>query len=332
MPDRPRVFVASSSEQIETADEVARVLRTCEELDVKVWKEDVFEFSKVYIESLEKELERADFAIVMLTADDAGNVRGNTVNLPRDNVIFELGLFTGRLGRDRCFFFIDGDTDTQIASDLSGVKSVEYYRNSGAPDKGKRGLTARTKKVAQQMLGQGLRYKPSRNTRLAQDEAWRFCTRLSGHWWERIKRSEDNESTLSYLTIAIDPVTNTPDISGRVFHIDGEPYAQWRTIVTGVVLGDQPTVYYRWRGKLDESPGQILGGGGEIVFADRQLQTGSGYFFDTNFAKLGDGAYIRVKLFRMYRSTSVEIGVMKTSWTDDASALIKRKIAVLMGK
>src|SRR5262245_18161426 len=128
MPNPMRVFVASSSEQIGVAKAAAAALRS-EQLEAKVWDEDTFDFSDSYMESLERELDRADFAVVIFTADDHANVRGKKVNLPRDNVIFELGLFTGRLGRKRCFFMIDGASETEVASDLSGVNWVKFYRN-----------------------------------------------------------------------------------------------------------------------------------------------------------------------------------------------------------
>jgi predicted nucleotide-binding protein len=72
---------------------------------VLVWNKGVFDFSAHYLESLEEVLEQADFAAVVLTADDQTEVRKQSVKLPRDNVNFELGLFIGGLGRERCFFF-----------------------------------------------------------------------------------------------------------------------------------------------------------------------------------------------------------------------------------
>lgn len=99
MTEKLRVFVASSSEQLGVAAEIAQSINRSKAFHAQPWDKEVFEFSKTYIESLEQELDRADFAIVVLTADDAGNVRGRKVSLPRDNVIFELGLFAGCRGR-----------------------------------------------------------------------------------------------------------------------------------------------------------------------------------------------------------------------------------------
>ena len=44
----------------------------------------------------------------------------------RDNVIFELGLFMGRLGRGRTFVLVPNGVDLHIPSDLVGWNTVQY--------------------------------------------------------------------------------------------------------------------------------------------------------------------------------------------------------------
>ena len=331
MSDKLRVFVASSSEQIKVAERIAEALKDPREWNVRVWNE-LFSFSATYIESLEQELERADFAVVVLTADDAGSVRDRAVNLPRDNVIFELGLFIGRLGRPRCFFFIDGDSDTKIASDLSGVKLVNFYPDTDAMDPRKPSLKTQAKQVKAQMRALPARYKPSQEVRKGQEALWRFSSRVAGHWWERIRKGEDDKSALSYLTVAIDEVTNTPRLHGRVYGQSGESLADWDTITAGVLLGEMPTVYYRWEGEHEISRGQKYGGGGVIYFDDDRIETGYGHFYDTNFALIEKGALTRVKNFGLYRCEASEIEIMKQPFSDDAKALITERLETLRGR
>jgi hypothetical protein len=339
MTDRLRVFVASSSERIAAAERVADVLRiagqdgpTSPLLDVKVWDKGVFNFSASYIESLEQELDRADFAVVIQTADDAGNVRNKAVNLPRDNVIFELGLFIGRLGRRRCFFFVDGDSTTKLVSDLSGVKSVEFYDKSPNPEVGRYSLRAQARSVRKQMLGQNLRYKPSVKIRSSQHELWRFCQRLSGSWWERMRRGDDDMSALSYVLISTDEVTNTPRLDGRSFDTDGGYLAEWRSVVSGVELGsNNPTVSYRWEGEFDDRIGQPYGGGGRIKFDNMDLRHASGYFYDTNYALLQTDSNICLKHFGLYRCEPHEIEIMRRAWSAEAKSLVCQKLASLQG-
>ena len=63
----------------------------------------------------------ASYAVALLTADDVGSRRHESVAKPRarQNVIFELGYFIGRLGRDRVCALTKGAPE--IPSNYSGV-------------------------------------------------------------------------------------------------------------------------------------------------------------------------------------------------------------------
>jgi hypothetical protein len=329
MAKKLRVFVASSSERKRVADEVASMLNESALLDARVWEREVFKFSWAYIESLEKELDRADFAVVILTADDKGHVRNKAVNLPRDNVIFEFGLFAGRLGRPRCFFFIDKKSETKIATDLSGVKPVEYDRKAKSTRSLSLNLKDQVGKVKEEMLSLDVRYKPSPKVREDQEALWRFSSRFAGEWWERMKKNEDDKSALSYLTITVDEVTNTPQIRGKAFSRSGKALADWETINSGVLLAGRRTVFYRWEGEHEKSRGETYGGGGVIYNLDNNLTSGEGYFYDTNFAQVPQGAPTRVKNFRLFRCDPQDVPVMKKPWTRKAAGLIKSKLETL---
>lgn len=325
MNDPLRVFVASSSEQIGVAKAVAAALES-PHIKAKVWDEETFNFSVAYIESLENELDRADFAIVILTGDDPGNIREKDVNLPRDNVIFELGLFMGRLGRERCFFFVARDSRTRIASDLSGVTQVKFDLNTQASDS--YSLVSQAARVAQQMLAKDERYAPSSRVRQDQDALWRFSQHFAGHWWERMREGEDDMSALSYVTVTVNEVTNTPHMYGWTYDKSGKPMADWETIVTGVVLGAEPEIHYRWEGEQDDMHGQMFGGGGFIKFDDSELNTASGHFYDTNFAQIQLGAHAQIKHFGLYRCEAADVEKMKKRWSDEASQLVNDRLSL----
>jgi hypothetical protein len=337
--DRLRVFVASSSEQITTTNKVADAIRAADQvngqprLDVRPWQKGAFNFSSTYIESLEAELDLADFAVVIMTGDDAGNVRKQEVNLPRDNVIFELGLFIGRLERKRCFFFIEGDSKTKIASDLSGVKAVEFFEDSAGEIAGRPSLQSQVIQVREQMIRLEERYKPSSRVRAGQEGLWRFCRRLSGAWWERMRKGEDDQSGLSYVTITVDEVTNTPCLDGKSYGLDGERVAEWKSVVSGVELSTTtPVLSYRWEGEHEQKHGQRYGGGGRITFDNTSLQTGHGYFYDTNFALLDSNPKTRIKRFGFYRCTLDDIETMIRPWTQEAKELRLARLDALSGR
>jgi predicted nucleotide-binding protein len=109
MDRRPSVFIGSSTEGLAVAEAIQQALdRTA---DVELWTQGVFDLSYSYLESLLKALDTADFAILVLTPDDVVSSRRSQTPAPRDNVLLELGLFMGRLGRERCFFVYEQSQD-----------------------------------------------------------------------------------------------------------------------------------------------------------------------------------------------------------------------------
>ena len=71
-----------------------------------------------------------EFAIVVATPDDTVTSRNRTIQAPRDNVIFELGLFFGTLGQKHTFLvYCDGD-QLKLPSDLAGITAATYKKRS----------------------------------------------------------------------------------------------------------------------------------------------------------------------------------------------------------
>jgi predicted nucleotide-binding protein len=120
-----KVFVASSSEGLNVVNAVHALLQRALNgtADVRPWPKE-FQLSKAYIESLESLLDASDFSVLVLTPDDLMISRNAERLSPRDNVVFELGLFFGRLGRERCFILKPADLDLKLPSDLLGIESA----------------------------------------------------------------------------------------------------------------------------------------------------------------------------------------------------------------
>jgi hypothetical protein len=96
---KPTVFVGSSREGLEVARAVQFQLKS--DAFVIVWNEGVFGLSEGSLESLVAALDRFDFAVLVITPDDLLASHDTVIQAPRDNVMFEIGLFMGRLGRAR---------------------------------------------------------------------------------------------------------------------------------------------------------------------------------------------------------------------------------------
>jgi predicted nucleotide-binding protein len=101
---KPRMFIASSVEQLQLAYAAQENLE--HNLECTVWSQGVFDLSKTAIASLIDEMENTDFGLFILAPDDLAKIRDTTKAAVRDNVIFELGMFVGRLGSDRCFLIV----------------------------------------------------------------------------------------------------------------------------------------------------------------------------------------------------------------------------------
>src|SRR5437764_954979 len=126
-----RVFIASSAEGLEIANATRErlIVKLGDAVDVRVWTRE-FDLSATYIESLERASGEADFAVMVLTPDDVTSSRRVETMAPRDNVVFELGLFMGSLGRERCYIVCEDRPDLKLPTDLLGVKTAAFQRNA----------------------------------------------------------------------------------------------------------------------------------------------------------------------------------------------------------
>ncbi len=125
---KPAIFVGSSTEGQKIGKAVQVLLDdSCE---ATVWSQGVFGLSLGPLESLVLQLNDFDFAILILTPDDLVTKRGVEAQTARDNVLFELGLFMGGLGRDRTFVVYDRTERLQLPSDLAGVTAATFEMHS----------------------------------------------------------------------------------------------------------------------------------------------------------------------------------------------------------
>ena len=131
--ETPILFIGSSSESLPIAETVKAGLARVS-LIVRVWTDDVFGASRFPIDDLESQIAEADFAALVLGPDDKVVSRGRESDAPRDNVIFELGLFMGGLGRRRSFLVVPRELEIKIPTDLLGLTPISYTSSLKLPD------------------------------------------------------------------------------------------------------------------------------------------------------------------------------------------------------
>lgn len=121
---KPALFIGSSTEGLTFARPVRALLS--DEAEITLWNEGLFPLGNTFIESLVNAVPRFDFASIVLTPDDLISSRDLTSMGPRDNALFELGLFMGRLGRERTFVVRPRSGDFKLPSDLAGLTTAFY--------------------------------------------------------------------------------------------------------------------------------------------------------------------------------------------------------------
>jgi predicted nucleotide-binding protein with TIR-like domain len=133
---KPRVFIASSVEGLNIAFAIQENLEHFAE--PTVWPQGVFNLSEYTMDDLIQSLETFDFGIFVFSYEDITTMRGDDVKTARDNVLFELGLFMGGLGRQRCFIVMPRSNEKlHLPTDLLGIKPATFD-----PDRSDENLSA----------------------------------------------------------------------------------------------------------------------------------------------------------------------------------------------
>jgi len=129
----PVLFIGSSQEGLAIAQSLASQV-PASVAKVSLWSDGVFGASHFPIEDLAAMLQCADYAVLLATADDTVTSRGKEGPAPRDNIVFELGLFMGVLSRHRTFLAMPRGVEIKIPTDLLGINVVHYSSSASSPE------------------------------------------------------------------------------------------------------------------------------------------------------------------------------------------------------
>lgn len=130
---KPRIFIGSSTEGLFAAAYIKNYFSP--DYDCVIWNEDVFKYNKSFLETLLNSASLFDFGFLIFTKDDVSLSRDIVFDTARDNVIFEYGLFLGRLGIDRAFVVVE--KDAKIPSDFLGYTLTQMETEKDATGKTK---------------------------------------------------------------------------------------------------------------------------------------------------------------------------------------------------
>jgi len=113
---RPHIFIGSSKEGKPIAEMISDRLKPV--ADCSIWTEQ-FDLGNSTYEDLINKLSLYDYGVLVGSGDDQTISRNKLSRSARDNVLFEFGMFAGRLGRHRSFLV--AETGMKIPSDLNGI-------------------------------------------------------------------------------------------------------------------------------------------------------------------------------------------------------------------
>ena len=118
---KPRIFIGSSVEGLAIAEQVKNYLSDVG--DCIIWTK-AFAQNKSNLDSLIHQTKLSDFSILIATKDDVVIKKDEAKIEPRDNIIFEFGLFLGAAGLNRCYMMVQEETD--LPSDLDGITLARF--------------------------------------------------------------------------------------------------------------------------------------------------------------------------------------------------------------
>ena len=324
---RLKVFIASSSEGLEVAKAIRGLLlqELGEKAEVTIWTRE-FELSAAYIESLERVSHESDFAVIVITPDDVTISRKAKKLAPRDNVVFELGLFIGSLGRERCFLVHEQRQDLKLPTDLLGVKAATF-RSSEAGGL-RAALDAQAFLISERITKLDRRHKLSTQALADLTAMHSFYDRIKGEWWELITLGDSQH--ISFFQIELDELYNSVQLrQGRVYDRKGPLDAHWKSIVTRV-LKDEKKIYYLRQCWHPSSPNASwFHGFGEMDFEGSDepselINRGQGKFWDVDQAQPERTVVKSVELRRIVDKN--EVSTMSTGKEKDVRSLVEKTL------
>lgn len=298
---KPRIFLGSSGKQQKLLQAISRGLS--EIAVVEPWTTS-FNPGTSTLDRLVELTSQVDFAAFVFARDDwTSNGPAPLTDpppgqaSPRDNVVFEAGLFGGALGMRRTFILhADG---AKLPTDLLGLTSIRYVSESPSEI---RAVNAKLRKAIE-------------------DEGRR--ARIEGAWWQfsLTERTAKEPSALGLVKVHRDR-SGVLELSGRAWRRDGRLSARYWSEATKEKSGP-PGIFYYWNGDRPlEAEAPQLHGTGLIQLESEDR--GSGYFTTRCDSDPG----LRAKTVGVYwRAGPSDVDILEGRDDEKRATLISQQLA-----
>jgi hypothetical protein len=239
--EKPRIFLGSSAQQQKLVQALTRGLEDV--AHVEPWTTS-FSPGTTTLERLLELAREVDFAAFVFARDDwttnsppASDPAASGQASPRDNVVFEAGLFSAALGLRRTFIL--HASGAKLPTDLLGLTSVRYDATTAAD------MRAINQKLRKAIENEGR------------------AARIEGLWWQfsLTERTAREPSALSLLRISRGR-DGALEVAGRSWQEDGRLSGRyWSEAVKE--REERSGVFYYWKGErpLDPDSPQLYGTG-----------------------------------------------------------------------
>ena len=246
---KPRIFLGSSGKQAKLLQAITHGLEGV--ADVEPWT-TTFNPGRSTLDRLVELSQQVDFAAFVFAQDDwtASDATQPGEASPRDNVVFEAGLFGGALGMRRTFIL--HARGAKLPTDLLGLTSVRYDPAAGPAE-----VRAINQKLRKAIEAEGRRGP------------------VEGLWWQLslTMRSEGEPSAVALLRISRDRDGDLA-LAGRAWQEDGTLSARYWS-EAAKERRDPAGIFYCWKGDRPRHPNAPqLEGTGEITVETADRATG----------------------------------------------------------
>jgi hypothetical protein len=294
--NKPRIFLGSSGKQAKLLQAITRGL--AEVADVEPWT-TTFNPGRSTLDRLVELSEEVDFAAFVFARDDwtTTDAVPSGEASPRDNVVFEAGLFGGALGIRRTFIL--HAQDSKLPTDLLGLTAVRYDPAAGPAE-----IRAINQKLRKAIEAEGRR------------------SAVEGLWWQLslTMRTEDEPSAVSLLQISRDRDGGL-SVNGRAWQDDGTLSARYWS-EAAKERRDPAGIFYYAKGERPRHPNAPeFEGPAEIKLESANRATG----YWTTRSDRDPGLNVRTSGIYM-RADGADLDCLESGSEEERAELIARRL------